>query len=129
MQYPRAVFAALTGATALALAASAALIYGAGPPVDLEIRVVLFSLALIGIAMAWKSGAAASFQRIHAQRRCFYSTFMASLIEPRSWQQFRGLALSDIANDPLPLMPAVPARSSDTPDIIIIQHKLVFDPR
>jgi hypothetical protein len=129
VQYPRAVLAALTGAAALALAASAAVVYGAGPPVDLEIRVALFSLALIGIAMARRSGAAASFQRINAQRRCFYSTFMASLIAPHSWRQFRGLALSDIASDPLPLMAAVPARTSDYPDIIIIQHESIFDPR
>src|SRR5207249_4855305 len=27
------------------------------------------------------------------------------------------------------LMAAVPARSSDTPDIIVIQHESIFDPR
>jgi hypothetical protein len=128
-QYPRAVLAALSGAAALALAVGATLVYGDGPPVDLAVRVSLFGLALIGIALAWRSGAAASFQRITAQRRCFYSGFMASLIDPHSLRQFRGLALSDIADDPLPLMAAVPARSSDTPDIIIIQHESIFDPR
>jgi hypothetical protein len=129
VQYPRAVMAALAGTAALAAAAIAALIYGAGPPVPLDIRVSLFSLALVCIATAHWSGGAVAFQRITAQRRCFYSSFMASLIDPLSWRQFRGLALSDIANDPLPLMPAVPARSSDTPDIIIIQHESIFDPR
>ncbi len=129
VQYPRAVLAALSGAAALALAVGATLVYGDGPPVDLAVRVSLFGLALIAIVMAWRSGAAASFQRITAQRRCFYSGFMASLIDPHSLRQFRGLALSDIADDPLPLMPAVPARSSDTPDIIIIQHESIFDPR
>jgi hypothetical protein len=64
-----------------------------------------------------------------AQRRCFYSTFMASLIDPHSWRQAGGLALSDIANDPLPLMAAVPARTIDYPDIIVIQHESIFDPR
>jgi len=129
VQYPRAVLAALGGAAAFALAVGATLVYGDGPPVDLAVRVSLFGLALIGIAMAWRSGAAASIQRINAQRRCFYSGFMASLIDPHALRQFRGLALSDIADDPLPLMPAVPARSSDTPDIIIIQHESIFDPR
>lgn len=129
VQYPRAVLGAVTGAAALASAAGAALVYGAGTPVDLEIRVLLFGLALVGIATACRSGGAESFQRITAQRRCFYSTFMASLIDPRSWRQFRGLALSDIASDPLPLMAAVPAGSSDYPDIIIIQHESIFDPR
>jgi phosphoglycerol transferase MdoB-like AlkP superfamily enzyme len=54
---------------------------------------------------------------------------MASLLDPRSWRQFGGLALSDIAEEPLPLLPAVPARSLDYPDIIVIQHESTFDPR
>ena len=129
VQYPRAVLAALSGTAAFALGVGATLVYGDGPPVDLAVRILLFGLALIGIALAWRSGAAASLQRITAQRRCFYSGFMASLIDPHSLRQFRGLALSDIADDPLPLMAAVPARSSETPDIIIIQHESIFDPR
>jgi hypothetical protein len=129
-QYPRAVLAVLTGSVALASAVIAVLIYGAGPSVDLEGRISLFSLALVFIAIGYRiSGGAISFQRIAAQRRCFYSTFMASLIDPHSWRQFGGLALSDIANDPLPLMPAVPARTSDYPDILVIQHESIFDPR
>ncbi len=129
-QYPRAVLAVVTGSTALTLAAIATLIYGAGSPIPLEVRVFLFSLAFICVATAYRiSGSAVSFQRITAQRRCFYSTFVASLIDPHSWRQFRGLALSDIANDPLPLMAAVPARTIDYPDIIVIQHESIFDPR
>ena len=54
---------------------------------------------------------------------------MASLIDPLSWRQSGGLALSDIANDPLPLMAAVPARTIEYPDIIVIQHESIFDPR
>jgi hypothetical protein len=54
---------------------------------------------------------------------------MASLIDPYSCGRFCGLALSDIANDPLPLMAAVQARTIDHPDIIVIQHESIFDPR
>jgi phosphoglycerol transferase MdoB-like AlkP superfamily enzyme len=54
---------------------------------------------------------------------------MASLLDPLSWRQFGGLVLSDIAEDALPLMPAVPARTLDYPDIIVIQHESIFDPR
>ena len=39
------------------------------------------------------------------------------------------MALSDIAKEPLPLVAATPARTSDYPDIIIIQHESIFDPR
>ncbi len=129
VQYPRAVLAALSGTAAFALAVAATLVYGTGAPVDLAARALLFALAFIIVAMAWRRGVAASFRHINAQRRCFYSTFMASLVDPSSWRQFRGLALSDIANDPLPLMAAVPGRGSDYPDIIIIQHESIFDPR
>jgi hypothetical protein len=130
VQYPRAVLAVLAGSAALTLAAVAALIYGAGSPISLEVRVFLFSLTLACVAATYRiSGGAGSFQRITAQRRCLYSTFMASLIDPHSWRQFGGLALSDIASDPLPLMAAVPARAIHYPDIIIIQHESIFDPR
>jgi len=54
---------------------------------------------------------------------------MASLIDPASWRQFGGLALSDIANEPLPLKERMPARSAETADIIVIQHESIFDPR
>src|SRR5690349_3638668 len=129
-QYPRAVFAASTAIAAFILAAVATLIHGTGPSAPLEVRVFLFAVTLVCFVTAFRrSGGAISFQRIMAQRRCFYSTFMASLIDPHSWRQAGGLALSDIANDPLPLMAAVPARTVEYPDIIVIQHESVFDPR
>jgi hypothetical protein len=129
-QYPRAVLAVLTGTAAFIMVVIATLIHGTGPSVPLHVRILLFSVTLVCTVMAFRlSGGAIAFQRIMAQRRCFYSTFMASLIDPKSWQQAGGLALSDIANDPLPLMAAVPARAIDYPDIIVIQHESIFDPR
>jgi hypothetical protein len=130
VQYPLAVTAVLAASGMLAVAAIATLLYVAGPPVSLELRVVLFVVALAGLTVACRiSGGAASLQRLAAQRRCFYSAFIASLLDPNSWRQFGGLALSDIATESLPLLAAVPARSSDTPDIIVIQHESIFDPR
>ena len=130
VQYPLAVTAFLAGTSVLIVAAAAALLYVAGPPVSREHQLILFIAAAIGLFAAHRTGGgAAAFQRIAAQRRCFFSTFMASLLDPLSWRQLGGLALSDIADDPLPLMPAVPARSLDYPDIIVIQHESIFDPR
>ena len=124
VQYPLAVTAVLTGGLALILAAIAAL-HMPGWPVSLEIQIILFGFALAGLVAAYKaSGGAASHHQIAAERRCFYSTFVASLLDPLSWRQFGGLALSDIADEPLPLMPAIPARSLDYPDIIVIQHEI-----
>ena len=130
VQYPLAVSAVVAGSIVLVLAAVAALLTMAGPPVSLELRIVLFGVALIGLFAAYRTGGGAgSFQRIAAHRRCFFSAFIASLLDPRSWRAFGGLILSDIAEDPLPLMPAVPARTLDYPDIIVIQHESIFDPR
>jgi phosphoglycerol transferase MdoB-like AlkP superfamily enzyme len=130
VQYPLAVIAVFAGGIALVLAAVAVLFYVPGPPVSLELEVLLFSIAFISLVAAYRaSGGAVSFQRIAAQRQCFFSAFVASLLNPLSWRQFGGLALSDVANDPLPLVAAVPARIPDYPDIIVIQHESIFDPR
>ena len=130
VRYPLAEIAVLVGSIRLVLPAAVAALYVRGPPVSLELQILLFGVALFSLVAAYRtSGGAVPYQYIAAQRRCFFSTFMASLLDPLSWRQFGGLALSDIANDPLPLMPAVPGRSLDYPDIIIIQHESVFDPR
>jgi hypothetical protein len=130
VQYPLAVTACLAGAIVAVLAAAAAWFYVAGSPVSLELQVILFGVAAIGLFAAYRTGGGAvPLQRIAAQRRCFFSTFIASLLDPLSWRQFGGFVLSDIAEDPLPLMPATPARTLDYPDIIVIQHESIFDPR
>ena len=130
VQYPLAVTAVLAGGLALILAAAAVLLYAAGPAVALEFRIILFIVTLVGLLAAYRAtGGADSFRRMAPLRRCFFSTFVASLLDPLSWRQFGGLVLSDIAEDALPLLPAVPARSLDYPDIIIIQHESIFDPR
>jgi phosphoglycerol transferase MdoB-like AlkP superfamily enzyme len=130
VQYPLAAIAVLAGGIGFILAAVAALLYVPGAPVSLELQVLLFSIAFIGLVAAYRTGGgAAAFQPIATLRRCFFSTFIASLLNPLSWRQFGKLALSDIAKDPLPLMAAVPARILDYPDIIVIQHESIFDPR
>jgi hypothetical protein len=130
VQYPLAVTAVLAGSIVLVLAAAACVLAMAGPPVSLELRIILFGVALAGLVAAYRaSGGAVAFQRIAAHRRCFFSSFIASLLDPHSWRAFGGLVLSDIADDPLPLLPAVPARALHYPDIIVIQHESIFDPR
>jgi hypothetical protein len=130
VQYPLAVSAVVAGGVAFVVAEIAVLLYAAGPPIARELQLVLFAVTSLALFAACRAGGGTvSFQRIAAERRCFFSAFMASLLDPRSWRQFGGLALSDIAEQALPLMPAVPARSLDTPDIIVIQHESIFDPR
>jgi phosphoglycerol transferase MdoB-like AlkP superfamily enzyme len=129
-QYPRTVLAVLAGTAVFIVVVTVTLIHGTGPAVALDVRVFLFGVTLACVVMAFRlSGRGMAFHRIIAQRRCFYSTFMASLFDSHSWRQAGGLALSDIANEPLPLMAAIPARTADYPDIIVIQHESIFDPR
>lgn len=129
-QYPLAVGGVMAGAAALVVAAVAAVFFIDGEPLSLALRVGLFGAALIDVAIAWTlGGGAAPLQRIAAERRCFFSAFVASLLDPRSWEKFGELDVSDIAHEPLPLVDAVPARSLDFPDIIVIQHESIFDPR
>ena len=129
-QYRRAAMAVLVAALALALAALATLVLADGRPLPLELRALLFAAALGACGLAYRrSGGSQSFRRTVAERSCFFSTFMASVIDVRSWWPSRGLGLSDVAKEPLPLVTAIPARTTATPDIILIQHELVFDPR
>ncbi len=129
-QYPLAVAAVVAGSIGLVLAAVAVLLTMAGPPVSLKLQMILFGVTLVGLVAAYRSaGGAGSLQRIATHRRCFFSSFIASLLDPNSWRAFSGLVLSDISEDPLPLLPAEPARTLDYPDIIVIQHESIFDPR
>ena len=130
VQYPLAVAAVMGGGIALSAAAVAVLLHVAGPPVAPELRIVLLGVSSVALVAACRTGdAMLSLQRSAAQRRFFFSAFIASLLNPSSWRQFGGLSISDIADEPLPLLPAEPARSPDRPDIIVIQHESVFDPR
>lgn len=130
VQYPLAVTAALTGLLGLIAIAVTAILYLPGTPIPLAAQLAFLGLATLGLALAYRSnGGATALQRIAAQPRCFYSAFVASLLDPRSWRQFGGFVLSDIADDPLPLLPATPAKRPTYPDIIVIQHESIFDPR
>jgi len=128
-QYPRVILGVSVGSLLLAFASAEILLHAAGSPIPLEFRILLLSAALIGSATAFATKGATSWRPDLTQPRCFYSTFMASLIDPASWQQCGQLALIDIAVEPLPLKEVMPARFTSPPDIIVIQHESVFDPR
>lgn len=130
VQYPLAVMAVVAGVIALAGGVAAVVLYVQSAPVPFEWQAVIFVAAAAGLFGAYRvGGGAAAFRPIAAQRRCFFSAFIASVLDPRSWRHVRGLALSDIANERLPLLPAVAARTQRYPDIIVIQHESIFDPR
>jgi len=129
LQYPRMMLGVLAGTVLFAVTSSAVLLYAGGPPISVALRILVLLLALTGFAMASASKRVRLLRQTLTQGRSFYSTFMASLVDPACWRQFGALALSDIASEPLPLREAMPARSACSPDIIVIQHESVFDPR
>ena len=130
VQYPLAVLAVVAGGVLMVGGAVAAALYIQGTPVPFEWQASIFVVAAIGLFGAYRvSGGAAAFRPIAAQRRHFVSAFIASLLDPQSWRHVGDLALNDIASERLPLMPAVAARTQDCPDIIVIQHESIFDPR
>jgi hypothetical protein len=129
-QYRRVATAVLAAAGTLVLAACWTIHQFAGPSLAIEHRVWLFAVAIVVCFVAYlASGGAPAFQSIVTQRHCFFSTFMASLIDTPSWRPSSRLNLIDIAKTPLPLMAATPGRRAAQPDIVFIQHESVFDPR
>jgi phosphoglycerol transferase MdoB-like AlkP superfamily enzyme len=129
LQYPRMMLGVVAGSALFIFASGAVMLYAAGSPISVAFRILLFVLALIGFAKASTSKSTAVLRTTLTQGRSFYATFMASLVDPACWRQFGSLSLSDIASEPLPLRDATPARSARSPDIIVIQHESVFDPR
>jgi hypothetical protein len=77
-QYPRLTSAVLAGAVFFVSASSAVLFYAAGSPLSVAFRILLVSLALIGVVVASAAkDSAASVRGSLTEPRCFYSTFMA----------------------------------------------------
>src|SRR5579862_9123986 len=130
VQYPRAVASVVVGGIAAIVVALAIVLYAAGAPLSLDLRILLLTVAVAVCALTYRiSGGAAAFRSTVTEPRGFFSSFMASLVDMLSWRQVNAFAISDIAREPLPLLPAVPARATNYPDVIVIQHESVFDPR
>lgn len=130
VQYKRAAAIVLATAMALVLAALTAILQAGGQELPWELRALIIAGAVSAFAVTYRAcGGARAFRSTLTQRRGYFSTFVASAVDLASWWPSRGLGLSDIANDPLPLMKGTPARSALRPDIILIQHESVFDPR
>jgi hypothetical protein len=129
-QYRRAAIGVLVGAGALIVAVIATLVSIDGSSAPFELRVTVFAVTVGTFSLSWRiGGAAAAFRQGVTERGGYFSTFLASCIDTASWRSSGGLSLRDISPVPLPLLADTPARTTSTPDIIVIQHESVFDPR
>ena len=129
-QYPRAALWSLAASIGFIIVSTFTLMTAGSAPLAFDQRLTIFATTTLVAASGYAlSDRRAAFRLTKAQRYGFFSTFMASLFDVRSWWPSRGLRMTDIADVPLPLMNAVPARAAIKPDIIVIQHESVFDPR
>ncbi|MBZ9938273.1 sulfatase-like hydrolase/transferase [Mesorhizobium sp. BR1-1-16] len=129
-QYRLTATLTIIGAVLLALAAVAVIVLVPGTPLRISERLAIlaFTIALYACAF-YATGGAERWRRDVTVRSGLFSFFMASLIDVASWWPTGGLRMLDVADTPLALLPPLPARHGVRPDIFVIQHESVFDPR
>ncbi|HEX4893692.1 MAG TPA: sulfatase-like hydrolase/transferase [Hyphomicrobiaceae bacterium] len=91
-------------------------------------RVSVLTGAICAFGLACLGGRDAYRYSI-AEKLGFFSTFVMSLADLPAWRPRRGLTMRDVASEGLLLRPPSLTRSPVRPDIIVIQHESVFDPR
>lgn len=134
-QYRKTAVIAVLSGLALAIAAAAVVGHRFGPEIALDVRLAVFVLsAMLCLACYKRAGGAANFRPLQFERCGYFSSFMASLIDISSWWRTCRLRFVDISNDPLDVpirMPAtaVTGKTVRRPDLMMIQHESVFDPR
>ncbi len=130
VQYRGMVTAFLFFTVCLIAAAIVMLTSVAKTPVPLEHRFGLLALAMAVCGFTyWKTGVAEKTRATLNQNHSFFSSFVASLVESCSWRAVGVLKISDIADVGLPLCAPIKARCTRFPDVLIIQHESIFDPR
>ncbi len=128
-QYRRTATLTIAGAVLLALAAIATLALVRGEPIVFPLRLLAFAIACAALYGVWRFDGGTAYRVDVTRQDRFFSFFIASLVDVASWWPSGGLRMLDVAATPLPLEAPVPARSAIRPDIIVIQHESVFDPR
>lgn len=129
-QYRRTALVTIVTATALLVAAAIAIAEVRDLPASLPVRLLapLLTAGLTLVLYRAAGGAPAFRPDVTASAR-FFSFFAASLTDVASWWPVKGLRMLDLGDAPLPLAAPLAARSALLPDIIVIQHESVFDPR
>lgn len=129
-QYRRMMASVIAGAALLAVTAASVTLWVGGNALSLSERVSFLAggIAVSTWAYRWNGGLAA-FRAAVTEPGRFLSTFAASVVDVRSWWRRRQLNPVSMARAPLALLPPLAGRGSVKPDILLIQHESVFDPR
>ena len=137
-QYRRTAFAALALTTLVAILMLAPVAFDAATvvsqPISLALRCGFLITTAVVCAVIYRTGDRATYFRSSISEPAHYvSSFVASMFDVQSWWRTDGLVFVDIAADGLTLSAPVPGpdsvRDPRQPDIIVIQHESVFDPR
>jgi len=128
-QYRRTATLTIASAILLGLAALATLALVRGAPYSLAARLLLLGGTAAALYALWRANGGTAYRTDVTQQKRFFSFFIASLVDVASWWPTGGLRMLDVAATPLPLAAPIAARSDIRPDIIVIQHESVFDPR
>ena len=130
-QYRRAIVIYFLSALCVVLLAVAIITYAARIPMGIELRIAFLVISVTSCALLYRATDVAERTRATlSQRHSHFSAFIASLVSC-AFRQGEGstFTMSDMAEEPLPLLRAVAASGCVRPDIIVIQHESVFDPR
>ncbi|MCX5579037.1 sulfatase-like hydrolase/transferase [Kaistia terrae] len=128
-QYRRTAALTIAGAVLLFLAAMATLALVRGVPLALSSRGLAFVLTGVALYALWRANGGTAYRTDVTTQKRFFSFFMTSLVDIASWWPTGGLRMLDVAATSLPLASPIAARTNIRPDIIVIQHESVFDPR
>jgi hypothetical protein len=128
LQYREAAVLLALGAAGLVTACLAILSLPGGSPLPPLQRLLILAGAICAFGFASLKDRT-SYRKSVSEKLGYFSTFVMSLADVSAWWPRRGLKMVDVACQGLTLTPAAPARSPVQPDIIVIQHESVFDPR
>lgn len=129
-QYRRTAIAALALAALFAILMLTPVAFDASPALPLPLRTGFLIAAAMLCVLLYRSGArSAYFKSSVSEPAHYFSSFIASVFDVASWRRTGGLQFVDIAPQGIGLDAPAAAQSPNQPDIIVIQHESVFDPR
>lgn len=128
-QYRPMMLGVCAGLAASCAAAVAVVCLGAGDAVSMPVRIALSAVAYAVLLLAYRlCGGAQYFRAGVTEPGGYISTFAGAALDVAAWWPAADLRVVGTVV-PFALASPAPARGDVAPDILLIQHESVFDPR